>query len=86
MTAINNDAPFMDMSAGHDTEAARMAAKLDNLSPRIILSNARRISTGYTRKPNWILAMFLFGLGSTYARALCVREGIDPDSNGIETL
>lgn len=62
------------------SEAERMDAKLSNLDPYIILSNARRIcKRRYERIPNWSLAMEIFGLGSTYAWALCHRIGVDGD-------
>lgn len=46
----------------------------------VVLANARRIcKRDYQRLPNWALAMDIFGLGSTWARALCQRVGVDPD-------
>ncbi len=45
-----------------------------------VMANARRIcKRRYQRSPNWVLAMEAFGLGSTWAWALCERIGIDPD-------
>lgn len=45
-----------------------------------ILANARRIcKRSFQRSPNWVLAMEAFGLGSTWAWALCERIGVDPD-------
>lgn len=46
----------------------------------VIFANARRIcKRQYQRTPNWSLAMEIFGLGSTWAYALCRRIGADPD-------
>lgn len=62
------------------TEAERMQTTLDGISKRIIFLNARRIcSRQHKRSPNWVLAMNLFGLGSTYAFALCRQIGVDPE-------
>lgn len=55
------------------------------VSERTVLANARRIcAQRYKRQPNWVLAMEAFGLGSTWARALCQRIGIDPDARTME--
>lgn len=51
------------------------------VSEWIVMANARRIcSRRFQRLPNWALAMEAFGLGSTWAWALCERIGVDPDS------
>ena len=52
---------------------------------RTILVNARRIAnTSKKRLPNWALAMEIFGLGSTWARALCRRCDVDPDGKTMD--
>jgi hypothetical protein len=54
---------------------------------RIILSNARRIcGERFKRLPNWSLAMEIFGLGSTWAWALCERIGVDPDGRTMDSV
>lgn len=64
-----------------DLERTRMNETLDAIDPRRAFMNARRIcKRQYQRSPNWVLAMELFGLGSTYSFALCRRFGIDPES------
>jgi ribosomal protein S13 len=66
------------------SEAERMNTTLANIPHRIIMSNARRIAARqYARDPNWVLAMNVFGLGSTYAHELCRRAGINPDAKVI---
>lgn len=67
-----------------DTEQERMERTFDNIDLRRVFSNARRIcKREYQRSPNWVLAMQLFGLGSTYSFAICRRFGIDPESRTI---
>ncbi|RUU79993.1 hypothetical protein [Mesorhizobium sp. M7A.F.Ca.MR.362.00.0.0] len=64
-----------------EAENKRMNDTLDAIDPRRAFVNARRIcARRYQRSPNWVLAMELFGLGSTYSFALCRRFGIDPES------
>jgi hypothetical protein len=47
---------------------------------RCALYNARRMAKAeYKRKPNWVLAMELFGVGSTYAHEYCKAAEVDPD-------
>jgi hypothetical protein len=56
-------------------------------NPRVTMKNARRMATReFKRKPNWALAMELFGLGSTSAREFCGLYGIAPDATDIEPL
>lgn len=66
------------------TEAERMQAAFDRITHRRIMTAARRLSARtHRRLPNWSFAMDLFGLGSTYAWALCERMGIDPDATTL---
>jgi hypothetical protein len=53
---------------------------------RIILMNARRLLPLYKKRrvSNWSLAMEIFGVGSTWARAICARVGADPDGTSIK--
>lgn len=68
-------------SADRLAEISRMYRTLDNLSMLTAFRNARRIcARKYQRSQNWVLAMELFGLGSTYAYAMCRRIGVDPES------
>lgn len=47
---------------------------------RCALYNARRMAqANYKAKPNWVLVMELFVVGSTYAREMCQFAGVDPD-------
>lgn len=53
-----------------------------NLPPdEELLSRAARgsVPRGYGGRPRWTHVMDRFGLGSTYARELCVRLKLDPD-------
>ncbi len=66
------------------TEAEHMQAAFDRITHRQIMANARRVSAAkHRRAPNWVFAMDLFGLGSTYAWALCEHMGIDPDAKTL---
>lgn len=47
---------------------------------RCALYNARRMAKAeFKRKPNWVLVMELWSVGSTYAREYCKAAGVDPD-------
>lgn len=65
-------------------DRARMNADLDRLMDphfRCAIINARRISgTKFKKAANWVLAMEVLGLGSTYAWFLCERHGLDPEA------
>lgn len=51
-----------------------------HFTPFYLLANARRIaSREYSQKPNWVLAMNLFAVGSNTAYRVCREAGIDPD-------
>lgn len=66
-------------------EAPARTIDAPGVSERQVLANARRIcAQKYKRQPNWVLAMEAFGLGSTWARALCLRVGVHPDGNTME--
>ena len=68
-----------------DRELARMEATLDALDQRRIFVSARRMSARkHSRSPNWVFAMDLYCLGSTYAFAMCRRLGLDPDSAKVD--
>lgn len=63
------------------SEAERMAAAFAKVTRRKAFANARRMmAVRYRRLPNWSVAMELYGLGSTYAWAICEEMGIDPDA------
>jgi hypothetical protein len=54
--------------------------RIAQLTPYFAIRNARRLlSRRYAKSPNWVLAMEIFGLGSTYASRLCRDNGLDPD-------
>lgn len=48
---------------------------------RRVFHGARRVcARQWQRSPNWVLAMELYGTGSTYAHVICRRIGIDPNA------
>jgi hypothetical protein len=53
-----------------------------------LMANARSLAMNSIHTvrsmPNWVLAMKLFATGSTSAREICARAGIDPDGISIE--
>ena len=62
-------------------EQLRFEETMRSKTPRQILANARRIACRrLKRAPNWVLAMDVFAVGSTYAHWICKDAGIDPDS------
>ncbi|SFM97111.1 hypothetical protein [Methylobacterium pseudosasicola] len=59
----------------------RMARDLAAITRRRIFANARALAgRSYRGVPNWAFAKELFGVGSTYAWALCVEMEIDGDA------
>lgn len=64
-------------------EVERMNATLDRLTMLRAFQGARRLARR-KRDPNWVFAMEMFGLGSTYAWAMCERMGVDPDSTSAD--
>ncbi|SFF17190.1 hypothetical protein [Methylobacterium sp. yr596] len=64
-------------------EAEQMHATLDRLTMLRAFQGARRLAKR-KRDPNWVFAMEMFGLGSTYAWAMCKRMGLDPDSTSAD--
>lgn len=69
-------------SSGAD-QAATMRIALDNITMLRAFQGARRLAKR-KRDPNWVFAMEMFGLGSTYAWGMCERMGVDPDSTSAE--
>lgn len=67
------------------SEYDRMNATLDKLTMLKAFQGARRLAKR-KRDPNWVFAMELFGLGSTYAWGMCKRIGVDPDSTSAEQV
>ncbi len=62
-------------------EIARRNATLDAITHRTAFANARRMANkNFRRQPNWVFAMDLYDLGSTYAWAMCERMGLDPEA------
>ncbi|KQP52969.1 hypothetical protein ASF34_00940 [Methylobacterium sp. Leaf106] len=62
-----------------------MEKKLDSLTMLRAFQGARRLAKR-KRDPNWVFAVEMFGLGSTYAWAMCKRMGVDPDSTSAAPL
>jgi hypothetical protein len=60
-------------------EQLRFEQTLRSKSPRQILANVRRL-IGRRRIQNWVLAMEVYAVGSTYAHWICSDNGIDPDA------
>lgn len=64
-----------------EREQTRMARDLAAITRRRIFANARALAgRQFKRVPNWAFAKDLFGVGSTYAWALCEEMGIDGDA------
>lgn len=58
-----------------------------NFTPFYLLANARGIAAAeFRRKPNWVLAMHLFAVGSASAWAICKEAGIDPDATEVRRI
>jgi ribosomal protein S13 len=55
---------------------------MGEISHRIILSNVRRLLPR-NQQPNWVLAMEVFGVGSTYGWRICEEAGIDPEAKTL---
>jgi hypothetical protein len=76
---------------GRTTVAAQQCGEPDELdkalakhNPRFVVANARRLlARKHKHRPNWAIVMGLYGLGSTYARWLCERYGIDADATTV---
>ena len=72
-----------------ERERAHMDAQIERLIPNpkvaaSIFRGVRRLcARQWQRSPNWVLAMELYGQGSTYSFAICRRLGIDPDSRTL---
>jgi hypothetical protein len=49
-----------------------------DLLERAVRNSRDQKRTG-VEHPRWVAVMHTFALGSTYARALCLRFGFDPD-------
>lgn len=63
-------------------EAEYFKAILQDKTPDILIKAARRMAPKYRRNrdPNWVIAMNLFGVGSTFGWWICAEYGLDPDS------
>ena len=52
---------------------------------RCAIYNARRMAKAeFKKKPNWVLAMELWSVGSTMAWQMCREAGLDPDASVTE--
>ncbi len=56
--------------------------------PYYLLANCRRLLTHprWRNADNWVIAMELFGCGSTSGVAICHEAGIDPYSKKVERV
>jgi len=71
------------MSEWQDYE--RYRADMAGKTPRQILANVRRLLPRYKAKTlNWVLAMEVYGVGSSFAHEICEEHGIDPDGITID--
>jgi len=62
------------------TEDERMARTFAAITRREAFARTRGLLARHHRRdPNWVLAMKIFGLGSTYAFAICREMGLDPE-------
>lgn len=56
---------------------------VDDIPDSVLLHRAVRTARANDRKgvkhPRWVAVMHCFSLGSTYARQLCERYGLNPD-------
>lgn len=58
----------------------RMAETFERITARQVFAASRGLAALRHRgQPNWVFAMDLFLLGSSYAHGICHRMGIDPD-------
>lgn len=83
MSAIINPAELR--TARHSFDAQHMEATLDAITMLRAFQGARRLARR-KRDRNWIFAMEMFGIGSTYAWGMCNRMGIDPDGFTADPL
>jgi hypothetical protein len=68
------------VSEAAQREEARFREAMAAVTPRHIMARARSIrAQKMKREPNWVLAMSLFSLGSTFAWMLCREQDIDPE-------
>ena len=60
-------------------------AYADGTDHYYLISNTRnRVARSFYRdKPNWVLVMDMFGVGSTMAIGYCRDSGIDPDATTV---
>lgn len=72
---------FHNTPRDHEAEERRLRETLDGITRRDVFVVARQMAaTKHKQSPNWVFAMHLYRLGSTYARAICTEMGIDPDA------
>jgi hypothetical protein len=63
------------------TEEERFRATVACKTPDVILRNVRILLPRWRKKiPNWVLAMEVFCVGSTYGAWICRANGLDPDA------
>jgi hypothetical protein len=68
-----------------ETEESRLRETLAAISRREVFVVARQMAaTKHRGSPNWVFAMHLYRLGSTYARAICMEMGLDPDGKTVD--
>lgn len=66
-----------------ESDIDRLDRTLGRLNMRDVFLAARKVSKlDLRKKPNWVFAMDLFQLGSTYSAEMCHRMGLDPDGVG----
>ncbi|MET4636195.1 hypothetical protein [Kaistia defluvii] len=73
------------MGETREQEWERFRKTMAALPADIILLNSRSFCKRELQKsPNWVVAMKIFGLGSTFARMLCLEHGFDPDGSKFQ--
>lgn len=65
-----------------DREDARYRATVaDRIQPAGVIPRVRSIAgRRHAKKPNWVLAMDIYCVGSNYAWGICRDAGLDPEA------
>lgn len=63
------------------SEQERFEKTMAQKTPSALIPAARRMASRINKaKPNWVIAMNLYCVGSTYAAMICSQAGLDPDA------
>jgi len=62
-------------------EARYRETMTDRIKPANVIPRARAIAgRRHSKKPNWVLAMDIYCVGSSYAWGICRDSGLDPEA------